>query len=230
MESKRLKELESDLQPREKLKKHGVRSLTDSELLAIMLRSGIPGKNVLELSTEIMEWASGKWSTLTNLTLEDMIRQFNGLGEVKAMQMIAALEVGRRRSIEFDTTEKITDCKDVVNVLYRHVADVQVESFWCIYLSNANKIVATRSISTGGLTGVAVDVRVVIRYALTYNATGIILAHNHPSGNVFPSDQDKSLTEKLLKAATLMDIRMVDHVILTSDPRKYYSFVENGLI
>lgn len=230
MVSKKLKELETELQPREKLKKYGVRNLTDIELLAIMLRSGIPGKNVLELSSEIMSWASGKWSTLTNLSLHDMTMQFKGLGEVKAMQMIAALEVGRRRSAEFEDCEKITECRDVINALYRHVADVEVESFWCIFISNSNKIIAIQQISIGGLTSVAVDVRVVMRYALSYNATGIVLAHNHPSGNTQPSDNDKRLTAKLSNAAALLDIRLVDHVILTSNPNKYFSFSDNGLL
>lgn len=230
MESRKIKEMESELQPREKLKHYGVRSLTDAELLAIMLRSGIQGKNVLELSSEIMQWASGRWGTLINLTLDDMVRQFKGLGEVKAMQMIAALEVGRRRSIEFSNPEKIKDSRDVVNALFRFLADLDVESFWCIYVSNSNTIIATQKVSTGGMTGVAVDVRVVIRQALGYNATGIVLAHNHPSGNVRPSEQDVKLTEKISNAATLFDIRVLDHVILSSDPNKYFSFIENGLL
>lgn len=230
MESRKLKELERDLQPREKLKRFGVRSLTDAELLAIMLRSGMKGKNVLELSSEIMGWASGRWGTLINLTLDDMVRQFKGLGEVKAMQMLAALEVGRRRSVEFDSLVKIAVSQDVVNVLHRLLADREVETFWCIYLSTANTVIASQQISSGGMTCVTVDVRVIIRQALGYNATGIILAHNHPSGNTKPSDNDVKLTEKITKAADFFDIRVVDHVILSSDPRNFFSFVDKGLL
>ncbi|MCQ2343670.1 MAG: DNA repair protein RadC [Paludibacteraceae bacterium] len=230
MEKRKLKELDTELQPREKLKKYGVRSLTDVELLAIMLRSGIPGKNVLELSSEIMDWSSGKWGTLTNLSLYDMVRQFNGLGEVKAMQMIAALEVGRRRSVEFNSPDKVKGSLDVVHLLHRILADLDVENFFCVYLSNSNAVIATQRISTGGLTAVNVDVRVVMRYALSYNATGIILAHNHPSGNVTPSGPDKNLTERLSKAAALLDIRLLDHVILSSDPNNYFSFSDNCLL
>lgn len=230
MSFRKLKDIDTESQPREKLKLYGVQSLSDVELLAIMLRSGIQGKNVLELSSEIMEWASGRWSTLTNLTLNDMNSLFKGMGDVKAMQLLAALEVGRRRSVEMRNVQRIESYRDVVNVLYRHVADLDVEQFWCIFLSNANRIIALQRISTGGLTGVAVDVRVVLRMALSYNATGIVLAHNHPSGSLKPSEHDVNITEKLSRAAALMDIRLVDHVILSSDPDICYSFVDNGLL
>lgn len=230
METQKLKDLNPELQPREKLKTHGVQSLTDAELLAILLKTGIQGKNVLELSEEIMNWASGRWSTLTNLTLTDMNRQFKGMGDVKAMQLIAALEVGRRRSVETQNVTKIKDRTDIVNALYRYMADLTIEHFWCIYLTNANSIIAMQKVAEGGISGVSVDVRVIMRQALGYNATGIVLAHNHPSGSCKPSRLDIDITKKVHEAAETLDIRLIDHVILTSSLDTSYSFYENGLL
>ena len=230
METQKLKDLNPELQPREKLKTHGVQSLTDAELLAILLKTGIQGKNVLELSEEIMSWASGRWSTLTNLTLTDMNRQFKGMGDVKAMQLIAALEVGRRRSVETQNVTKIKDRTDIVNALYRYMADLTIEHFWCIYLSNANNIIAMQKVAEGGISGVSVDVRVIMRQALGYNATGIVLAHNHPSGSCKPSRMDIDITKKVQEAAETLDIRLIDHVIITSSLDTSFSFYENGLL
>lgn len=221
-------EIEKSEQPREKLKRLGVRELKNEELLAIMIGSGIPGKNVIELAREMLDDQMGSLMQLSGLSLKEMTDRFKGLGEVKAMQILAALELGRRHNFERKNPKKIMSSQDIRDLLFLKAEDLQIEKFWCIFLRNNNTIIGYREITTGGLAGVAVDVRVVLREALLCSATGIVMVHNHPSGTNKPSFEDKELTTHIERACRTMDIRLVDHLILTSDDRAYYSFHESG--
>lgn len=223
-----VKELSESEQPREKLKHYGVRDLSDQELLAILLGSGIKGKNVLELATELLESVDNKLSLLASLSLEEMTQTFSGIGEVKAMHLLAALELGRRHNISRRNVSTIKSSKDVIDCLYLRLADLETENFWCILLNNRNRILTTRQIAIGGKTNVIVDIRIVMHEAIKFNAAGIVIAHNHPSGDPTPSSPDNAMTTRMFNACKCLDIRFVDHVIITSDKNKYYSFAENG--
>jgi len=223
-------EIEKSEQPRERLKRLGVRELRNEELLAIMIGSGIPGKNVIELSKEMLEVSMGSLRNLSCMTLQEMTEKFKGLGEVKAMHILAALELGRRHNFERRNPKKITGSQDVKDLLFLKAEDLQVEKFWCIFLRNNNTIIGYKEISTGGIAGVALDIRLVLREALNCMATGLIMVHNHPSGSNNPSREDKELTMKMDRACHTLDIRLIDHLILTSDDRVYYSFHESGII
>lgn len=222
-----VKELSESEQPREKLKHYGVRDLSDQELLAILLGSGIKGKNVLELAAELLESVDNKLSLLASLSLEEMTQTFSGIGEVKAMHLLAALELGRRHNISRRNVSTIKSSKDVIDCLYLRLADLETENFWCILLNNRNRILTTRQIAIGGKTNVIVDIRIVMHEAIKFNAAGIVIAHNHPSGDPTPSAADTTITSRLINACKCLDIHFVDHIIITSDPEKYYSFQEN---
>jgi len=221
-------EIEKSEQPRERLKRLGVRELRTEELLAIMIGSGIPGKNVIELAREMLDDQMDSLRLLSGLSLKEMTDRFKGLGEVKAMHILAALELGRRHNFERRNPKKITSSQDIRDLLFLKAEDLQIEKFWCIFLRNNNTIIGFKEITTGGLAGVAVDVRLVMKEALLCSATGIVLVHNHPSGTNRPSYEDKELTIKIERACRIMSINLIDHVILTSDDRAYYSFHENG--
>jgi len=223
-------EIEKSEQPRERLKRLGVRELKNEELLAIMIGSGIPGKNVIELAREMLKDQMGSLRNLSGLTLKEMTERFKGLGEVKAMHILAALELGRRHNFERRNPKRITSSQDIKDLLFLKAEDLQVEKFWCIFLRNNNTIIGCKEITTGGIAGVAVDIRLVMREALNCMATGIVMVHNHPSGSNKPSNEDIDLTIKIRRACQTLDIRLIDHLILTSDDRVYYSFHESGEI
>lgn len=223
-------EIEKSEQPRERLKRLGVSELKNEELLAIMIGSGIPGKNVIELAKEMLDSQMGSLRNLSGMTLKEMTDRFKGLGEVKAMHILAALELGRRHNFERRNPKKISSSQDIKDLLFLKTEDLQVEKFWCIFLRNNNTIIGYKELATGGLAGVAVDVRIILKEALLCSATGIVLVHNHPSGSNNPSREDRELTMKVDRCCATMDIRLVDHLILTSDDRIYYSFHESGEI
>ncbi|MCQ2329471.1 MAG: DNA repair protein RadC [Paludibacteraceae bacterium] len=222
-----IKELSEAEQPREKLIHCGVRELSDKELLAVLLGSGIKGKNVLELSAELLESVDNNLTLLANLSLEEMTQTFSGIGEVKAMHLLAALELGRRHNLSRRNVSTIKSAKDVIECLYLRLADLETENFWCIFLNVRNKIIATRQIAIGGKNNVVVDIRIVMHEAIKYNAAGIVFAHNHPSGDPTPSAADTAMTSRMINACKCLDIHFIDHIIITSDLEKYYSFQEN---
>lgn len=214
--------------PREKMKTHGVGVLSNSELLAIMLGSGTKGKNVVELSKELLDYVDNDLNRLSELTLHDMRNHFHGIGEVKAMQIIATLEFGRRRNNYKTNRISITQSQDIAHIMHPHLADLNNEEFWIILLNRRNVIITKECIARGGVSGVMVDVKLVLKPALERLASTIILCHNHPSGSTFPSAEDRALTQKVKMAAKTMDIHLLDHIILTQDPDIYYSFADNG--
>jgi DNA repair protein RadC len=217
-----------DDRPREKLLQKGKLSLTDAELIAILIGSGSRQESAVELSKKILSKNQNNLNLLGKLSVTQLT-QFKGIGEAKAISIIAAMELGRRRrSEEAIENVKITSSNSVFEVLQPILGELMHEEFWILYLNNANKIIETFQISKGGITGTLVDVRITLRKALELGAVSLILAHNHPSGNLNPSEADKQLTLKLKTAAESMDIKILDHLIVTE--KSYFSFADEGLM
>lgn len=227
MKNKAIKLWNEDERPREKLKLHGEKTLTDAELLAIMLGSGTKDKNVVELSREILDSVGGDLDRLARLTLHDLQTQFKGIGEAKAMHLLATLEFGRRRNATL-AGDSIRSSLDVVNLMHPIIGDLPVEEFWIVLLNRKNKVIGRECVARGGVSAVMVDMRILLKPAITRLASGIVLCHNHPSGSIQPSAEDRKLTKRVASAVELLDIKLVDHVIITSDHSQFYSFADQG--
>lgn len=218
---------ESD-RPREKLLQKGKMSLSDSELLAILIGSGSRNQTAVELCQKILAGAENSLSELGKLTVPQLMTH-RGIGEAKAVSIVAALELGRRRRTEEALEKKkITSSASVYELMQPVIGELPHEEFYVIYLNNSNKVIAQLQLSKGGITGTLVDVRLALKKALELGATSIILAHNHPSGNLSPSNADKQLTQKLKTAGESLDIKILDHIIVTE--KSYFSFADEGLI
>lgn len=218
---------ESD-RPREKLEEKGRRALTDSELLAILIRSGSRDESAVDLAKRMLKTVDNDLTALSRLTVKDMA-QFKGIGKVKAITIVAALELGSRRATaQAVEKKKITSSKDAVEVFKGQLADLPYEEFWIMMLDRANKIIDIENISKGGISGTVVDARIIFKNAIQNLASGIILCHNHPSGNNKPSQNDISLTRKLKDAGMLLDINVLDHIIISGS--SFYSFADEGAL
>lgn len=215
-----------DDKPREKLMNKGKAVLSDAELIAILIGSGSRNESAVSLSQRILASVQFNLNDLGKLSLTQLL-QFKGIGEAKAVTILAALELGRRRkSEEIIEVRKISSSKTVFEIMQPHLVDLSHEEFWVIYLNNANKILTKKQISKGGLTETTVDIRLIFKEALEQNATGIILTHNHPSGNTNPSEEDFIITKKIKLAGEQLQIKTLDHIIITQNA--YYSFIDNG--
>lgn len=223
-----LKEWADEDKPREKLLLKGNQALTDAELLAILLRSGSRNESVVELSKKLLQKVGYNLNNLGKLSVKDILNfGFKGIGETKAITLVAALELGRRRqSSEVKERAKITSSKDIFELMSPHLSDLPHEEFWLVLLNRANKVISTVQLSAGGITGTVADVRLIFNTAIKSNAVAIILCHNHPSGNTTPSGEDISLTKKLREAGVILEIAVLDHLIIAD--RKYYSFADEG--
>lgn len=229
MENKAIKLWNEDERPREKIKLHGVKILTDAELLAVMLGSGTKDKNVVELSREILDFVGGDLDQLARLTLHEFQSQFKGIGEAKAMHILATLEFGRRRNAaKRGEDDSIRTSKDIVRLMHPVISDMPVEVFWVILLNRRNKVIGRECVALGGVSAVLVDMRLLLKPAITRLASSIILCHNHPSGTISPSAEDRALTRRVAAAVELLDMRLLDHVIITSDSEQFYSFADHG--
>ena len=229
-ENKRLtiKEWSVQDRPREKYAKSGAVALSDAELIAILLRTGNESESAVELAKRLLSSSNNSLNDLSEKTLYEL-SEIKGIGQAKAISLLTAFEIGRRvRSEKVELQPHIQNSMDVVNLMQAKIAYLKHEEFWVIYLNNANTILETVQISKGGITSTEVDTRIVMQEAVTLKATQIILCHNHPSGSVKPSKADIQLTEKIRKAAQIMDIVLVDHIIIHRE--KYYSFAEEGRI
>nr|MBC7614095.1 DNA repair protein RadC [Pseudopedobacter sp.] len=214
--------------PREKLLAQGRRVLSDAELIAILIGSGSTTESAVDLSKRILHTCQNDLNALAKLSVQDLSK-FKGIGEAKAISIIAALELGRRRKeVELVDLNKISSSKDIYNLLAPNFADLLHEEFWIILLSRANKVLHKVLISKGGQAGTIADPKIIFKTALEGNAANIILAHNHPSGNLKPSQADMQLTKKLQEAGKLLDLQVLDHVIFTE--RSYFSFADEGLL
>ena len=215
-----------DDRPREKLMLKGKSVLSDAELIAILIGSGSRNESAVDLSKRILASADSL-NSLGKMSISQLMN-FKGIGEAKAIAIIAALELGRRRRAE-DTVElvKITSSKLVFEIMQPIIGELPHEEFWVLFLNNSNKIISKSQLSKGGITGTIVDARLVFKLALENGATGLILCHNHPSGNLQPSEADKEITKKLKLAGESLDVKVLDHLIITES--KYYSFVDEGI-
>ncbi|HSD05850.1 RadC family protein [Flavobacterium sp.] len=216
-----------DDKPREKLMLKGKSVLSDAELIAILIGSGSRNESAVDLSKRILGSVDYNLNALGKLSIAQLMN-FKGIGEAKAISIIAAAELGRRRKNE-DIVEptKITSSKAVFEVMQPIIGELQHEEFWVLYLNNSNKILFKTQLSKGGLTGTVVDTRIVFKIALEQNATSIILSHNHPSGKLQPSEADIQITKKIKSAGQQLDIPVLDHIIITE--RGYYSFADEGI-
>lgn len=227
-ENKRLtiKEWSVQDRPREKYAKNGAIALSDAELIAILLRTGNESESAVELAKHLLSSSDNSLNALSEKTLQEL-SEIKGIGQVKAITLLTAFEIGRRiRSEKVELKPHIQNSMDVVNLMQAKIAYLNHEEFWVIYLNNANTILKTVQISKGGITSTEVDTRIVMQEAVILKATQIILCHNHPSGSVKPSKADIALTEKINKISRIMDIILVDHIIIHRE--KYYSFAEEG--
>ncbi|SDH58692.1 DNA repair protein RadC [Flavobacterium omnivorum] len=216
-----------DDKPREKLMLKGKSVLSDAELIAILIGSGSRSESAVDLSKRILASVDNNLNALGKLSLSQLM-QFKGIGEAKAISIIAALELGRRRRGE-DAVElkKITSSKIIFEIMQPIIGELPHEEFWIIYMNNSNKVIAKSQLSKGGITGTLVDVRIVFKSALEIGATALILCHNHPSGTLIPSDADKQITRKLKLAGDSLEIKVLDHLIITEN--SYFSFADEGI-
>lgn len=221
-----IKNWAEDDRPREKLALKGATALSDAELLAILVNNGSKNKSAVVLAREILQLGNNNLNELGKLSISDL-KKIKGIGEAKAVTITAALELGRRRQASFALEKKvIKTSNEVAEYLRAVIKDFSYEVFGVIFLNQANKINHFEILSKGGITGTVADPRIILRKALDVSATSIILCHNHPSGNLQPSQADKDLTTKIKEAAKYLDIKVIDHIIVSEDG--YYSFADEG--
>jgi len=223
-----IKNWNEDDRPREKLLQKGKSALSNSELIAILIGSGSRNESAVALSKRILASVESNLNELGKLSINDLLK-FKGIGEAKAVTITAALELGRRRrGAEALEKKKITSSSSVFELMQPIIGELPHEEFWIVYLNNSNKVLKQSQLSKGGITGTLVDVRLVLKTALQLGAVGLILAHNHPSGTLKPSQADQQITQKLKKAGESLDIKVLDHIIITE--KAYFSFADESLL
>lgn len=223
-----IKELAKDDRPREKMLEHGRNALSNAEILAILIGSGTREKSAIQLCQEIMASINNDINALAKLTVQDLMK-FKGIGEAKAITITAALELGRRRKNESSQNiSKITSSKSAFEILRLSFEDLQHEEFRVLFLNRANQVIGNSLISKGGLSATVVDGKVIYKQALSHSASALILAHNHPSGNLKPSTADINLTKRLKSFGEFIDCSILDHLIISEND--YYSFADNNLM
>lgn len=223
-----IKEWAVEDRPREKLLSNGSRSLSDAELIAILIGSGNLNETAVELSRRILTSANNNLNELGRKSI-DSLKAFNGIGEAKAITIVAAMELGRRRKdAEVFDKQKITGSKDAADFFQPLLGDLNHEEFWIMLLDRGNKIIDSFMISQGGISGTVIDVRIIMKPAIEKLASAIILCHNHPSGTMQASDADLKITRKISDAAKLMDISVLDHIIIGQNT--YLSFADEGIL
>lgn len=217
-----------DDRPREKLRSKGKSTLSNAELIAILIGSGNKSESAVDLSKRILQSVEHNLNLLAKLSVEQLMN-FNGIGEAKAISILTALELGKRRQHQPSSViEKITTSKDVFVMMKPFFEDKTYEEFWAVYLNNSNRILSKELCSKGGITSTIVDVRLLYKRALELAAVGIIVCHNHPSGSTKPSISDRELTDKIKQAGMSLDIQLLDHLIITE--KSYFSFADHGEI
>ncbi len=218
-----------DDRPREKLQLKGKGQLSKAELIAILIGSGNREESAVEVAKQILNSVDNNLAELSKLGINELCK-FNGIGTAKAISIIAALEIGRRRRADdiIQKKKKIQSSKDAYDIFYADLSDKNYEEFWVLLLDRANQIIKKINISEGGLSGTIADPKKIFKLALEHNSSSIILAHNHPSNNLKPSDNDIKLTKTISKAGTLLEIGVLDHIIVGSD--NYFSFADESMI
>lgn len=223
-----IKQWAKDDRPREKLLSRGAENLSNSELLAILIHNGTKDKSAVDLGKEILKLGKDNLTELGKRSIKDLIK-IKGIGEAKAVTIAAALELGRRRQAS-SSLEKavVTSSIDIAGYLQSVLKDYRHEVFAVIFLNRANRINHFEIISSGGITGTVADPRLILKKALEENAVSIILCHNHPSGSLKPSRADEEITHKIKEAAKYLDIKIIDHIIVSEDG--YFSFADEGIL
>ncbi|HLW06174.1 MAG TPA: DNA repair protein RadC [Marinilabiliaceae bacterium] len=224
-----IKQLSAEDRPREKMIQKGLSSLSEAELLAILLGSGSAKESAVELAKRILIAYDNNLNQLGKAGIDELKNSFHGVGEAKAVTIVAAMELGRRRLLQ-ESLEipAIKSSNDAYQLLLPMMGHLPHEEFWIIMLNRANKIITRYNVSKGGLTGTVIDVRLILKKALEVYAASMIISHNHPSGNLTPSDADIKITKKIKEAGTIMDIPVLDHIIVTDNG--YFSFADEGLL
>lgn len=214
--------------PREKMMVKGAEVLSDAELLAILIGSGNTEESAVELMRRVLNACHNDLNELAHWEVHDY-SYFKGLGPAKSITIMAALELGKRRKLQETKERVVIRCsKDIYEIFHPLMCDLALEEFWVLLMNQGNKVIARVRISTGGISGTFVDIRSILREALLQRATQIAVIHNHPSGNTHPSQEDRTLTQRIFNAAQSVDIRLIDHVIVCDG--KYCSFADEGLV
>jgi len=223
-----IKQWASDDRPREKMLAKGAQSLSDAELLAILIGSGTREVSAVELARHILAESDNRLSSLGKMGIAELVK-IKGIGTAKAITILAALELGKRRnSSEVIEKQQITSSRDVFDLFHCLLSDLSYEEFWVLLLNRSNKIIKKYKLSQGGVAGTVIDIRLILKRAIELLASGIIICHNHPSGNINPSENDKSITEKLKIASGQMDIKLLDHIIVCDN--SYFSFCDENIL
>ena len=223
-----IKSWAEDDRPREKLLDKGRQVLTEAELIAILIGSGSRSETSVELSKRILNSVDNNLNELSKLSVKELMK-FRGIGEAKAISIVAAVELGRRRKeTEGLRREKVTTSKDVFDLMKSIMLDLPHEEFWLLILNRANCVIKRELISRGGVSGTVVDTKIIFKSAVEHYASSIIVCHNHPSGNLKPSDADVRITKNIREAGRIMEIPLVDHIIITDGG--YYSFADEGVL
>ena len=222
-----IKQWAEEDRPREKLLLKGKQSLSEAELMAVLLGSGTVSMSAVEVARKILQSVNNDLHELAKMSVKEL-QKFKGIGEAKAITIAAALELGRRRrSEDAEELKKITSSKVVFEIMQPIIGELPHEEFWILYLNNSNNVIHKAQLSKGGIVGTVVDCRIVFKTAFEQNATSIILTHNHPSGKLLASNADKEITQKLKIAGKQLDVIVIDHIIITETG--YYSFQDEGI-
>ncbi|MDQ3017065.1 MAG: DNA repair protein RadC [Bacteroidota bacterium] len=223
-----IKQWSTSDQPREKLLHLGSRSLSEAELIAILMRIGTRNKSAVDLAKELLTKNQNSLAALAKLTVHELM-QIKGIGEAKAVSIAAALELGRRRVTENAMQKsQISSSFDAYDLIHSRMRDLTQEEFWIILLDRRSRVIAIEEIHTGGMSAMVVDPKIIFQKALERKASSVILSHNHPSGSPSPSNEDQRLTEKVKMAGNYIDIKVLDHIIIGEGA--YYSFADEGKI
>ncbi|MCZ2481092.1 RadC family protein [Aquirufa nivalisilvae] len=224
-----IKELKVEDRPREKLNLVGKDLLGVDELLAILIHSGIPNKSALQMANELLNSIGGNLSTLGRFSLHDFMK-FKGMGKAKATMLVAAMELGRRR-MSYEASQAvqvIQSSKDAYRLFHPHLFDLNHEEFWVMHLNRASSLLKMQRLSMGGVAGTSVDLKLLFKSALDTISSSLIIAHNHPSGQLKPSKADRELTQRIVEAGKMLDIQILDHLIITA--QGYFSFADEGCL
>ncbi len=226
-----MEDLPEDDRPREKAMRYGVRSLSKAELIAIIFGNGMRGKSVLTMSQELLANNNGRLSDIASKSIKEVIRENSGIGPAKAIALAAAIELGMRCQAETPAERiKIKQSTDVYNVMRVKLQRLVYEEFWVVLINRGNEIIGEICISQGGTAATVVDIKLLYRRVMEYGhvVSGIVLVHNHPSGTCRPSGLDDSLTKRIKGAGELLDIKVIDHLIIT--PSNYFSYADEGVL
>lgn len=226
--NRRIHDLGDDEKPREKALNLGIRALSDAELVGLIFGGGLPGLSVVDLARSILRDCDNRVDNLARLSMDELMAKYKGVGPAKAVCLAAAFELGRRNREQMAENREVTirSSADVVSLMSPSLEGLDYEEFWVLMLSRSNKVKYRRCLSQGGTAGTVVDVKLLMKRAVDCLASGIILVHNHPSGNPKPSGEDDRLTSKIKEAAAYLDMRVLDHVIIARD--KSYSYADEG--